>query len=63
VFFWAAANYAWRSILVGETAGSAWDPPVYPIKMALAIGVALLLLQGMAKFIRDLHLAIKGCEL
>lgn len=63
VFFWAAANYAWRSILVGETAGSAWDPPIYPIKMALAIGVALLLLQGMAKFIRDLHLAIKGCEL
>jgi len=63
VFFWAAANYAWRSILLRETAGSAWDPPVYPIKTALMVGVALLLLQGMAKFIRDLHLAIKGHEL
>ncbi len=63
VFFWASANYAWRSILVRETAGSAWDPPVYPIKMALVVGVALLLLQGMAKFVRDLHLAIKGRKL
>ena len=63
VFFWASTSYAWRSILLRETAGSAWDPPVYPIKIALVVGVALLLLQGMAKFVRDLHLAIKGREL
>jgi TRAP-type mannitol/chloroaromatic compound transport system permease small subunit len=63
VFLWATTNYAWRSILVRETAGSAWDPPVYPIKVALAVGVFLLLLQGIAKFIRDLHLAIRGREL
>jgi TRAP-type mannitol/chloroaromatic compound transport system permease small subunit len=63
VFFWASAKYAWRSILLRETAASAWDPPVYPIKMALVVGVTLLLLQGMAKFVRDLHLAIKGREL
>jgi TRAP-type mannitol/chloroaromatic compound transport system permease small subunit len=48
---------------VRETSGSAWDPPVYPLKVALAFGVALLLLQGIAKFIRDLHLAVKGKEL
>jgi TRAP-type mannitol/chloroaromatic compound transport system permease small subunit len=60
VFLWATAKYTWQSVLVRETTGSAWDPPVYPIKVALVIGVLLLLLQGTAKFIRDLHLSIKG---
>ena len=63
VFLWAASKYTWQSILVQETTSSAWDPPVYPIKIALVVGTALLLLQGTAKFIRDLHLAIKGTEL
>jgi len=63
VFLWATTRYAWQSVRVHETSSSAWDPPVYPIKVALAVGVALLLLQGLAKFIRDLHLAIKGSEL
>ncbi|MCF8108176.1 MAG: TRAP transporter small permease subunit [Desulfohalobiaceae bacterium] len=63
IFFWAATEYARRSVMVLETSGSAWDPPVYPIKIALAAGVGLLLLQGTAKFIRDLYFAIKGKEL
>lgn len=60
VLLWATAEYARRSVSVLETSGSAWDPPVYPIKLALAAGVVLLLLQGIAKFIRDLHFAVKG---
>lgn len=63
VFLWAASKYTWQSILVRETTSSAWDPPVYPIKIALVVGTALLLLQGTAKFIRDLHFAIRGSEL
>ena len=63
VFLWATAEYARRSVSVLETSGSAWDPPVYPIKLALMAGVVLLLLQGIAKFIRDLHFAVKGNKL
>jgi TRAP-type mannitol/chloroaromatic compound transport system permease small subunit len=63
VFLWATMEYARRSVSVLETSGSAWDPPVYPIKLALVAGVLLLLLQGIAKFIRDLHFAIKGKKL
>ena len=63
VFLWATTVYARRSLSVLETSGSAWDPPVYPIKLALLAGVVLLLLQGIAKFIRDLHFAIKGSKL
>lgn len=63
VFGWATSRYAMQSLRVRETSGSAWDPPVYPIKLALLLGVALLLLQGTAKFIRDLYFALKGREL
>jgi len=63
VFLWATAEYARRSVSVMETSGSAWDPPVYPIKLAMMAGIVLLLLQGIAKFIRDLHFAIKGHKL
>jgi len=63
VFLWATIEYSRRSVSVLETSGSAWDPPVYPIKLALAVGVVLMLLQGIAKFIRDLHFAIKGNKL
>ena len=63
VFLWAVSEYTWRSVAVRETSGSAWDPPVYPIKLALVTGVVLLLLQGIAKFIRDLYFAVKGHQL
>jgi len=63
VFLWASGKYALQSFRLRETAGSPWDPPIYPIKIALVVGVALLLLQGTAKLIRDLYLAITGKEL
>lgn len=37
--------------------------PLYPVKWTIAVGSFLLLLQGLAKFIRDLKLAISGKEL
>ncbi len=62
VFLWAVVQYVGRSVAVLETSGSAWDPPVYPVKIGLLVGVLLLLLQGFAKFIRDLRYAIRGTE-
>jgi TRAP-type mannitol/chloroaromatic compound transport system permease small subunit len=43
-----------------RSAVSLWKPPVYPFKIVMAIGVYLLVLQGVAKFIRQLRLAMKG---
>jgi TRAP-type mannitol/chloroaromatic compound transport system permease small subunit len=37
--------------------------PLYPAKWTIAIGSVLLLLQGLAKFVRDLNLALTGKEL
>lgn len=45
-----------------EHLSSAWAPPVYPVKMVIPIAATLLLLQGTARYIRCLHLAITGRE-
>ena len=56
---WASSIYAMDSIKLLEKTGSPWNPPVYPFKAALVFGIILILLQGTAKFIRDLLFIIK----
>jgi TRAP-type mannitol/chloroaromatic compound transport system permease small subunit len=53
---------AWDSLKILETEPTSFAPPVYPIKMTIPLGAFLILLQGLAKFIRDLTLAITGRE-
>jgi TRAP-type mannitol/chloroaromatic compound transport system permease small subunit len=60
MLLWSASIFSWESILLLETSSSSWNPTVYPIKSALAIGTALVLIQGLAKFIRDIHFLVKG---
>jgi TRAP-type mannitol/chloroaromatic compound transport system permease small subunit len=51
---WAATGQAWRSILLGETSGHAWDVEVPPfVKTALALGATLMALQSA------LHLVLR----
>lgn len=59
---WASGIYAWDSIIIHERTGSAWNPPIYPIKAAFLLGAFLLLAQGVAKFIRDLYFVFYGKE-
>ena len=51
-----------RSWAMKEISDTLWAPPLYPIKTILPIGVLLLLLQSLNKFIRDMGLAITGRE-
>lgn len=37
-----------------ETSRSAWNPPVWPVKLAIPVGAGLLLLQGLVKLIHDI---------
>ncbi len=59
---WLGGAFAWNSLESLETSSTTWGPPIYPIKLTIPIGGALLLLQGLSKFIRDLSIAIKGGE-
>jgi TRAP-type mannitol/chloroaromatic compound transport system permease small subunit len=62
VLMWFGAKYAWKSWGVGETTGSTWAPPEYFIKTAIPVGAFLIIIQGLAKFIRDFMTAIRGVE-
>jgi TRAP-type mannitol/chloroaromatic compound transport system permease small subunit len=59
---WKGGDTAWYSLKIREQARTMWSPPLYPIKLVLPIGAFLLLLQGIAKFIRDAITLAKGGE-
>ncbi len=59
---WASAIFSWDSIKIVESSASPWDPPVYPIKIALTLGIILLLFQAIVKWIRDIHFLKSGAQ-
>src|SRR3989339_246087 len=56
VIVWTSAIYAWESISLRETTGTAANLPFYPLKISFFLAALLMTLQGLAKFIRDLQL-------
>lgn len=54
---------AWHSVVIREFSFSAWAPPVYYFRLTIPLGALLLLLQGLANFIRSLSMAIRQKEL
>jgi len=52
---WAAINYALESWQQWEHSWSAWKPPLYPYKTVMPVALILLLLQGVANFIKDIR--------
>lgn len=62
MMFWFGGRFALTSYGFRETLSSAWAPPVWPVKMVIPVAAALVLLQGLAKFIRDLHMVVTGRE-
>lgn len=57
-----SVRMALESVQLLEHSGTPFNPPLYPAKICLVIGVALILLQLVVKTIRDLHLAVRGAE-
>ena len=58
VLVYKASFWAIRAWVRGEVMmESYWYPPAGPFRTAIAVGIIMLLLQGLAKFIRDVHFA------
>jgi TRAP-type mannitol/chloroaromatic compound transport system permease small subunit len=55
-------SLAWESLSILERSNSAWEVPLYPWKLMIPIGAFLLLLQGVAKLIRDILALSTGRE-
>jgi len=62
VVFWWGIDFFWRSWELKEVTQELIHAPVYPLKLMMPIGGGLILLQGLAKFIRDFITAITGRE-
>jgi TRAP-type mannitol/chloroaromatic compound transport system permease small subunit len=63
VMVWKMGANAIYSVSILETTFSMWAPPLYPLKVIFAFAYILLLLQGIAKWLRDLVYVTKGVEL
>ncbi len=56
-----ATKWAIRAWTINEVLfNSFWYPPAGPYRTIFALGLFLLVLQGLANFIRDLYFAIRG---
>lgn len=51
---WVGTQMAWSSFQQSEGTGTPWNPPIWPVKMAIPIAGLLLLLQGIANLLREL---------
>jgi TRAP-type mannitol/chloroaromatic compound transport system permease small subunit len=56
VMIWYGWQVGWTSFLAKETMPTIWAPPYWPIKLLVPIGALLMLIQGIAKIINDLHI-------
>ena len=58
ILLWKVGVSAANSIRMKEVYNTIFAPPLYPLRVVIVIGVALLVLQGIVKFIRDLNVVI-----
>jgi TRAP-type mannitol/chloroaromatic compound transport system permease small subunit len=57
------ADVTWDSFRSKTTTPSTWAPALWPSQALIPIGAFLIGLQGLAKWIRDIHLMVKGVEI
>jgi TRAP-type mannitol/chloroaromatic compound transport system permease small subunit len=63
IFLWIGAVRGWESFLIGETFYTAFQPIIWPLKWMIPLGGLLILLQTLAKSIRDFHMVVSGKRL
>jgi TRAP-type mannitol/chloroaromatic compound transport system permease small subunit len=63
VILYEGLKYAANSWSMHEKSWSVFAPPLYPIKTVIPLMALLLIIQGLAIFIRQLCVAVKGEEL
>ncbi len=60
VLVWIGGIRAVQSMLVNETLVSGWDPIIWPIRFMIPLGGLLMILQTLAKSVRDVNVIVKG---
>ncbi len=60
ILLWIGGVRGWESFLMNEKLYTGFMPIVWPVRMMIPVGGFLILLQGLAKAIRDFHMVVKG---
>ncbi len=64
LLFWHGFHIAMRSWELKQTVSpSPWASPLWPVKMTVPLAACLMLLQGLAQYIRTVNIAFTGKEL
>jgi len=54
-------TWTWRAWVISEkSVETYWYPPVAPVRTLVTLGLCFFALQGVAQFIRDIHLLIRN---
>jgi len=59
ILVWEGGKMAIWSWSIWEHTQSPWSPPIYPLKTVIPVASLLLLLQGIARYVRDLLFLVK----
>ena len=51
---WETIGEAWSSIKIQELYSGVFNPPVYPLRVVIVVGVLLLLLQGISQLVKNI---------
>jgi len=60
VMIWRGGWWFLDSVKINEHTQTVFGPPLYPLRGLIPLAAFLLLMQVVAKFVRDLHIAITG---
>jgi TRAP-type mannitol/chloroaromatic compound transport system permease small subunit len=57
---WTGWRFASDAVHAGETSFTEWTVQYWPVKLAIPVGAALIVLQGVSKLVKDIMLVRKG---
>jgi len=64
LLFWYGLQIGIRAVELHQTVSpSPWASPLWPVKLCVPLAAFLMLLQGLAQFIRTLNIAFTGKEI
>lgn len=56
---WTGTRFAADAVALGENSFTEWGVQYWPVKLMIPIGAGLILLQGVAKLIKDIRLVLR----
>lgn len=60
LLLWRISLGAWNSVMMRECYNSTWAPPIYPLKVIVAVGIGTMFLGAVADWIRNMFTVIDG---